>query len=250
MALDYSGNANYRIMRAVTRINPIWLLIVLNIVLVFGRDLLPESVSTAIAATVESTVLSLGVFGYAGIVLLYVLCGFFFVPLLIPLNILGGALYGAWEGTAIALAGITLGTVASTVSARYVFTGMQSVVDQRPVLKRLIAHADRHRNLAIVMVRFTVIVPYLVQNIALAVTGSSVLRITLLTVISAIPGAAIYSFLGAGLVEVEDVTEMLLYLAVPIIMLLGIAGALAWFRSRYVAAGDAGADESVVACED
>ena len=95
-------------MRAVKRINPIWLLIALNIVLFVFRDLLlPDAARAAIAETVETTVLSLGVFGYAGIVLMYVLCGFFFVPLLIPLNILGGALYGAWAGTAVALAGIT-----------------------------------------------------------------------------------------------------------------------------------------------
>jgi hypothetical protein len=77
-----------------------------------------------------------------------------------------------------------------------------------------------------------------------------VLRITLLTIVSAIPGAAIYSFLGAGLVEAEDVTELLLYLTVPIVMMLGIAGALAWLRTRYGGASDTGEDESAIPVED
>jgi uncharacterized membrane protein YdjX (TVP38/TMEM64 family) len=220
-------------MRTVKRVNPIYLLIALNILLVLFRDvILPEETSAAMASAVEVTVLGLGVIGYVSIVVAYVLCGFFFVPLLIPLNILGGAVYGAYIGTAVALVGITLGCIASTVSARYVFTGMQSVVDKRPGLQRLLARADNHRNLAIVMVRFAVVIPYLIQNIALAVTQSSIVRIASVTAVSAVPGAAIYSFLGAGLVQAEDVSEFLIYLAVPVVLMLCLTGAMAWFKAR------------------
>jgi uncharacterized membrane protein YdjX (TVP38/TMEM64 family) len=221
-------------MRAVKRINPIYLLIALNILLIAFRDLvLSEEASAALGSAVESSVIGLGVFGYLGIVIAYGLCAFFFVPLLIPLNILGGALYGAYAGTAIALAGIVLGCIASTVSARYVFTGMQRSLDERPRLKKLIGHADRHRNLVIVIMRFTVVIPYLVQNIALAATGSSIVRITLITAVSAIPGAAIYSFLGAGLVHAEQANELMLYLALPIALLVVVSGGLAYMRRKY-----------------
>ena len=221
-------------MRAVKRINPIYLLIALNIVVIFFRDFfLSEETSAAIGVWIESVLLSLGVFGYAGIVVAYVLCAFFFIPLLIPLNILGGALYGAWIGTIIALAGITLGTIASIVSARHVFTGMQRVVDGRPRLQRLMAHADRHRNLVIVIMRFTVVIPYLIQNIALAVTSSSIARITLITAFSAIPGAAIYSFLGAGLVHADQVNELIFYIALPILLLLVVSAGMIYIRRKY-----------------
>lgn len=221
-------------MRAVMRINPIYLLIGLNIVLVLFRDvILPEETALALATSIESTVLQLGVVGYVGIVVAYVICGFFFVPLLIPLNILGGALYGAYVGTAVALAGITLGCVASTISARYVFTGMQKMIERKPRLRRLLDRADNHRNLAIVMVRFAVVIPYLLQNIALAVTNTSTTRITLVTAVSALPGAAIYSFLGAGLVQAQDAREMVMYLSVPVLMMLLVTGGLAWFKRKY-----------------
>lgn len=215
------------------RINPIYLLIALNILLIFFRDLiLPEETSAALATGVQSTLESLGVFGYAGIVAGYLVCGFFFVPLLIPLNILGGALYGAYVGTAIALAGVTVGTIASTWAVRHVFTGMQQTIEKRPLLQRLVQHADRHGNLTIILVRFAVIVPYLLQNIALAATNISVARIATIGAISAIPGAAIYSLLGAGLVRAEQASEMLFYLGVPIALLLVMSGAITYFNAK------------------
>ena len=215
------------------RINPIYLLIALNVVLIVFRDvILPEETTAALATAIESTLVRLGPFGYGGILAGYVVCGFFFVPLLIPLNILGGALYGAWAGTLVALAGITLGTVASIVSVRHFFTGMQGTIDKRPSLQRLIASADRHNDLVILMVRFSVIVPYLLQNIALAATSASTTRITLITAVSAIPGAAIYSLLGAGLVQAERASELLIYVLVPILLMLALTGVIAYFRAR------------------
>lgn len=219
------------------RINPIYLLIALNIVLILFREvILPESTTAAIAVGVETTLTRLGPFGYGGIVAAYVVCGFFFVPLLIPLNILGGALYGAWGGTAVALVGITLGTVASVASVRHLFTGMQRSIDERPALRRLIASADRHSNLVILMVRFSVIVPYLVQNIALAATSASTVRITLITAVSAIPGAAIYSLLGAGLVQADQASELVTYVLLPVLLMLALTAGIAWFRNRATAA--------------
>jgi uncharacterized membrane protein YdjX (TVP38/TMEM64 family) len=221
-------------MCAVRRLNPIHVLILLNmLVIVFRNYVIPEETSAALAAAVESSLLTLGFFGYLGLVLAYVVCGFFFVPLLIPLNILGGALYGAYTGTAVALAGITLSTAASVYSARHVFTGMQLSLDKRPRIKRLLAHADNHQNLVIVMMRFTVIVPYLWQSIALAVTSSSIVRITALTAVSAIPGAAIYSFLGAGLMHADQVNELLFYIALPILLLIVVTGGLAYMKRKY-----------------
>jgi uncharacterized membrane protein YdjX (TVP38/TMEM64 family) len=217
----------------VKRINPIYLLIALNVLLILFRDLiLPEQVTAAIAEGVESALLALGPFGYVGLVAAYGLCGFFFVPIMIPLSILGGALYGAWAGTAVALAGIVLSTIATTISVRHVFTGMQPSIDKRPKLQRLIASADRHLNLVIVMVRFAVVVPPLFQNVALALTGASLTRLVLVTSVASIPAAAIYSFLGAGLVEAEKVTDLTLYLAIPVACMLALTGALAWLKVR------------------
>ena len=220
-------------MRAVTRLNPIYLLIALNVVLILFRDfLLPEEATAAIAAATQSTLLGLGVFGYIGLVVVYGVCGFFFIPLLIPLNILGGALYGAWVGTAVALTGITVGSIASTTSVRHVFTGMQGSIDKRPGIRRLLAHADSHPNLAIALVRFAVVVPYLFQNIALGATQLSQARLTIVTAFAALPGAAIYSFLGAGLVHADRANELVIYVGLPMLILMLIPAGMAWFAKK------------------
>ena len=160
-------------------------------------------------------------------------CAFFFIPLLIPLNMLGGAVYGAYVGTLVALAGVTLGTAASVFSARHVFKAVPDTLRERRWLRGLLERADRHRNLAVVLVRFSVVIPYLYQNIALAATRTSTLRITLLTLVSAIPGAAIYSCLGAGLVRAEDAGQLVLYIALPVLLMIGISIGLAWVKRRY-----------------
>lgn len=232
-------------MRAVRRINPIWLLVALNVAFLLLRSVfLSEETSAAIGNWVEMSMLRLGVLGYIGLIAGFVLCGFFFVPLLIPLNILGGALYGAYAGTIVALIGVTLSTAASTVSARYLFTGMRQTLDQRPRLQYFVALADRHVNFSIVMIRFAIVVPYILQNVALAMTRASIARITILTTLGAIPGAAIYSLLGAGLVQTEDAREMLLYVAVPVLLTLGLTATVAWFRAKDP--GEAGPDDGAV----
>jgi uncharacterized membrane protein YdjX (TVP38/TMEM64 family) len=217
----------------VKRINPIYLLIALNVLLILFRDwLLPEETTAAIAASAESVLAALGPFGHAGLVAAIGICGFFFLPFVIPLGLLAGALYGPWSGTAVTLAGLVLCTVTSTLSVRHVFTGMQRTIEKRPKLKRLIASADRHVDLVIVMVRFAVVVPPLLQNIALALTRASIARLALVTAVAAIPIAAIYAFLGAGLVEADKLTDLALYLAVPVLLLLALSASLAWLKSR------------------
>lgn len=215
------------------RINPLYLLIALNVLLVVFRDwLLPAETTAALAARAESVLAALGPFGHAGLIATIGICGFFFLPFVLPLCLLAGALYGPWAGAALALAGLVLGTVTSTFSVRHVFTGMQRTIDKRPKVKELIASADRHVTLVIVMVRFAIIVPPLIQNIALALTKASVTRLALVTVVAAIPAAAIYAFLGAGLVEADKVTDLALYLALPVLLLLALSASLAWFKSR------------------
>ena len=74
---------------------------------------------------------------------------------------------------------------------------------------------------------------YLLQNIVLAVTSLSVYRLTLLTAIGSLPAAAIYAFLGAGLVQSESATELTLYLTVPLVLLVVITLVLRRLNSRY-----------------
>jgi uncharacterized membrane protein YdjX (TVP38/TMEM64 family) len=216
------------------RINPIVLLIGFNVVFFAARGfLLPEGSTAQFGSYVEATLASLGVLGHLSVLALYTVCSFFFVPLLIPLNILCGALYGPYVGTVISIIGITLGCFASTISVRHVFKGMQHAIDRRPMAQKILANVARHGAIMVIAVRLAFVVPYLLQNIVLAATSVSIYRLGLLTLIGSLPGAAIYSFLGAGLVQSDNANELALYLAVPLALLVLISIALKRFNAKY-----------------
>jgi uncharacterized membrane protein YdjX (TVP38/TMEM64 family) len=216
------------------RINPIFLLIAFNILVFVFRDvLLPEDVLARASTAFEAALAGLGVLGYVGIVGLYGVCAFFFIPLLIPLNMLCGALYGPYVGTGVAVAGITVGSVASTVSVRHVFRGMEATMQKRPSAQRIIEQFARHGAVTVIVVRLAFIVPYLFQNIALAITPIGLWRLTWLTALASVPSAAIYSFLGAGLVQAGNISQLALYLAVPLVLLVAVALVYRRLDSRY-----------------
>lgn len=138
---------------AVKRINPIYLFIGFNILVFVLRDVVFDSSGEQLAANVESVLAWLGLWGYVAVAGIYVVCAFFFIPLLIPLNIAGGALYGAYAGTAVAFVGIVLGSVASTFSVRHVFKGMQGMVGRRPAAMKALNQISRHGPVAVVLIR-------------------------------------------------------------------------------------------------
>ena len=150
---------------------------------------------------------------------LYLLCSFFFIPILIPLNIVCGALFGPVPGALVALAGILLSCFASTVSVRYVFTGMGEYAMTHKEVKKFLNQITRHGIIVVIIIRLAFVVPYLLQNMILAVTNIRLGMLLVLTLVGALPGAFSYSFLGAGLVSLDRASTYGLYLLVPLVIL-------------------------------
>jgi uncharacterized membrane protein YdjX (TVP38/TMEM64 family) len=218
----------------VRKLNPIWLLVAFNVLFFAGRGwLVPDEAIARFSTATETFLLGLGPLGYAGMIGTYTLCAFFFIPLLIPLNILCGAVYGPYVGTAVSITGITLGTYASTLSVRHVFRGMERTIDERPSAQKILRQVERHGAIVVILVRLAFVVPYLLQNIVLAVTRIGIHRLAALTAIGALPAAAIYSFLGAGLMQSESAAELALYLAVPLVLLTGISLLIRRLNRKY-----------------
>jgi uncharacterized membrane protein YdjX (TVP38/TMEM64 family) len=216
------------------RINPIYLLIGFNILFFVLRDLvLPDYSNDQLIADMEGLLERWGLFGYLGVVVAYGLCAFFFIPLLIPLNIASGALYGAYLGTVVSIVGVVIGCLASTVSVRHVFTGMGRMVEKRPSAQMALARIAHHGAIAVVLIRLAFVIPYLFQNIVLAMTSIGALRLAVLTFVGSLPGAAIYSFLGAGLVQARDANELALYLGIPLLLFVGLSLALSRLNKKY-----------------
>ena len=218
------------------KINPIFLFIGFNLLIFLLRDyILPDYSSEQLTADLEGFVGSLGVFSYIGVIGIYVFCSFFFIPLLIPLNIAAGALYGAYMGTLISIVGVIIGCVASTISVRHVFKGMRGMVEKRPTAQKALQQIDRHGTMAVILIRLAFVIPYLFQNIVLAMTSIGVFRLAALTAIGSLPGAAIYSFLGAGLVQAEDANQLSLYLGIPLLLVIAISLAVRYLNKKYAA---------------
>lgn len=196
---------------------------------IFGDRLAP------LAQRAEAFVVGLGFAGYVAIILSYALCSFFFVPLLIPLNVASGALYGPYVGTAVALACIAAGTAASAVSVRRVFTGMQRFVEARPGAEGLLRQVAARGAAVVLLVRLAFIVPYLWQNVVLALTPIAIGRLVWLSVVGSVPGAAVYSLLGAGLVRQESVSSMAAFLGLPLVLLGAVGVAVRYLKKRYAA---------------
>lgn len=216
------------------RLNPIYLLIVFNLLyLLFANLIGGGALWEGWVQQAQAAVADLGGAGYVTVIAAYVVCAFFFIPLLIPLNVAAGALYGPYVGTAVSLAGITAGTYASTVSVRRVFTGMQDAIEKRPAARKLLGQAGVHGAVVVIMVRLAFVVPYLIQNIVLASAPISSHRLVLLTAVGALPGAAIYCFLGAGLVAQGDVSTLAAYLAVPLLLLIAVSVILKYLNTKY-----------------
>jgi uncharacterized membrane protein YdjX (TVP38/TMEM64 family) len=218
----------------VKKVNPIYLLVAFNLLYFLFANLIGGGEPwQAWVGQARVAVADLGAVGYVTVIAAYVVCAFFFIPLLIPLNVAAGALYGPYVGTAVSLAGITAGTYASTVSVRRVFTGMQSAIEKRSAARKLLGQAGAHGAVAVLIVRLAFVVPYLIQNIVLASAPINSHRLALLTAVGALPGAAVYCFLGAGLVQQGDVSAFAAYLAVPLLLLIAVSLILKYLNAKY-----------------
>jgi len=202
------------------QINPVYLLIVFTVLVwLLTNVALPERAIEQFAEDVAILVGEFGVFSYVAVVVIYVLCSFFFIPLLIPLNVFCGVLFGPYIGTVVSMLGIVLGCLASTVAVRHVFTGMQSSLEKHAGAQQILERITKHGSIIVIMLRLAFVVPYLWQNLLLAMTSMSVVRLLILTAIGSLPGAAIYCFLGAGLMQTGDANRLAIYLAIPLLLL-------------------------------
>ena len=196
----------------------------------------PEFSDEALVAAIESWLSTFGMRSILVIWGIFIFSSFFFIPVLIPLTIACGALYGAVYGSGVAIAGIVLGCLASTLSVRYVFKGLGKWVFEHRSIQELRVAAGHHDILFVFLVRLAFVVPYLLQNIVLAMLPASVLRLMALTLVSALPGAISYSLIGAGLFRASDTREFAMLLAVPLLILLAVSLFINKLKRRTMAA--------------
>ncbi len=146
----------------------------------------------------QGWVVGLGPAGWVLYALAYAVCCVLFVPASI-LTLGAGALYGLGTGTAIVLAGATLGATLSFLLAKSVLRAriekMTAGNAKFAALDRAIA---REGAKIVFLVRLSPVFPFTYINYAFGLTGVKTLPYVLASFIGMIPGTFAYVYLGAA----------------------------------------------------
>lgn len=148
------------------------------------------------------------------------------LPVAVVVTPFGGLLFGVWLGTALSVLGATLGSLAVFLAARTAFRdSFQARAGGR--LARLEAGFRRDAFSYLLFLRLIPLFPFWLINIGAALLGVPAGPYALATLLGIIPGAFVYSSVGAGLGQVLESGQLPgpgLLLQWPILLpLLGLA---------------------------
>jgi uncharacterized membrane protein YdjX (TVP38/TMEM64 family)/rhodanese-related sulfurtransferase len=155
--------------------------------LAFNRDRLDP-------ALIESAMHGLGLWAPLGHIVLFALATILFVPGAI-FGLLGGVLFGPFWGTALNLAGATLGAAAAFLVARYVTADwVRRKASGR--LDRLITGVEAEGWRFVAFMRLVPLFPFNLTNYALGLTRISLKHYVLASLACMVPGTLAYTWLG------------------------------------------------------
>jgi uncharacterized membrane protein YdjX (TVP38/TMEM64 family) len=122
----------------------------------------------------------------------------FSLPVAVVVTLLGGFLFGTWLGTVLSVIGATAGSVAVFLAARRAFYDMFQA-RAGTMLARFEEGFRRDSFNYLLFLRLVPIFPFWLINIVPALLGMPLGAYALATLIGIIPGALVYSSVGAGL---------------------------------------------------
>jgi uncharacterized membrane protein YdjX (TVP38/TMEM64 family) len=139
--------------------------------------------------------------------LAYALVVAFSLPIAIVVTPVGGFLFCVWLGAALSVIGATLGSIAVFLAARTAFYDLFHARAGR-ALARLEDGFRRDSFSYLLFLRLVPVFPFWLVNIVPALLGMKLGPYALATLIGIIPGALVYSSVGAGLGVLIDSGEM------------------------------------------
>ena len=130
-------------------------------------------------------------------------------------TLIGGALFGAWKGAALAWCGALVGTVASHLLARYVARApMRRLFGESRLLGALRDHDDV---MYLLRLRVLPVAPFAVLDYVAGVAGVSLRRLLVATMLGVIPSVVAYAYVGSelmrGLVTHSEATRGAMWIA-------------------------------------
>jgi len=136
-------------------------------------------------------------------VLAYAVVVAFSLPVAVLVTPVGGFLFGMWLGSLLSVVGATLGAVAVFLAARTAFYDLFHA-RAGAALARLEDGFRRDSFSYLLFLRLVPVFPFWLVNIVPALLGMKLDRYVLATLLGIIPGAVVYSGVGAGLGVVID----------------------------------------------
>ncbi len=174
---------------------------------------------------------SLGMWGAATFVALYIIAALFFLPGS-AMTLAAGALFGAVQGTLLSLVGATLGAAAAFVVARYVAGGwVRQKVSGR--LEAVVKGVEDEGWKFVAFTRLVPIFPYNLLNYAFGLTRIKVSHFTLASFVTMLPGAAAYAYLGHAGQQLAAGTEDAIQTAFIALGALAALGLISTALKRY-----------------
>ncbi|MEO1795470.1 MAG: TVP38/TMEM64 family protein [Pseudomonadota bacterium] len=119
-------------------------------------------------------------------------------------SITGGFLFALFPGTLFNMIAATLGATATFLAARYGFgdAAAQKLDASEGVMGRIKKGIDQNQWETLFLIRLLPILPFAVSNVALSVVGLPLWKYVVGTFVGILPGAIVYTWIGAGLSEV------------------------------------------------
>jgi uncharacterized membrane protein YdjX (TVP38/TMEM64 family) len=215
--------------RLTRRLPLVALLLMAGLLAFFGRDKISLAVVAehfeALTAFRDSHFAwAAGVF-----VLAYVVMVAFSLPGAIVATLTGGVLFGLFPGVVFNVLGATLGSILIFGAARMGFGGAlaEKMRAKGGKVGRLEAALRENEWSVLFLMRLLPVVPFFLANLLPAVLGVSTRRFAISTALGILPGALVYTGIGAGLADVLAKGEVptLAALKTPgvVLPLLGLA---------------------------
>jgi uncharacterized membrane protein YdjX (TVP38/TMEM64 family) len=144
-----------------------------------------------------------------------------FVPAGAVLNLLGGFLFGAIEGTILANTAATIGAFINLITVRYIIGRLiQSNYTQR--LEAFNKAFDKNGTHYLLSIRLLGVIPYPIINTLIAFTKARFWPYMWTTFIGIIPGQFVFAFMGKQLGTIQSVNEILTWNVLGSFLLLAL----------------------------
>jgi len=119
-------------------------------------------------------------------------------------SITGGFLFALFPGTLFNMIAATLGATATFLAAKYGFgdAAAKKLDESQGIMGRIKKGVDQNQWETLFLIRLLPILPFAVSNVALSVVGLPLWKYVVGTFFGILPGAIVYTWIGAGLSEV------------------------------------------------